>query len=113
MLELMEEYRDGTCVVSCCGRLDSESVPRFDEWRERRITGESLRIIIDCSALEYISSIGLRSILTAYRHAGRCGATLLFCGLTGLSREVFQTAGLLSHLPVYTDLPEALASAPC
>lgn len=108
MLEISDQHCDGACVASLSGKLDAESVPVFDEWRDSRIDGTETRIILDFSGLSYLSSAGLRAILTANRHAERIGAALIFCGLGGMARQVFQTAGLLAYLPVHPGVKEAL-----
>jgi len=108
MLEIVEQQHDGVCVASLLGKLDADRVPLFEEWNNRRNDGAEKRIILDFSGLTYLSSAGLRAILTANRHAERTGTVLLFCGLGGMTRQVFQTAGLLAYLPVYPGVKEAL-----
>lgn len=109
MLEIIERSSEGTCIVSLIGKLDGESAPIFQEWSDRRIDGVQKNIILDFSRLIYLSSAGLRSILTANRHAERTSTALTFCGLDGIVHDVFKMAGLLSYLPIYPGLVEALA----
>lgn len=108
MFAIKEQQRDGALVIHLSGSLNAETVTSFAEWSSRRDDGSINRLILDCSELTYLSSAGLRAILTTYRHAERNGATLQFCGLNGIVREVFKTAGLLIHLQVFSSVAEAM-----
>jgi anti-anti-sigma factor len=110
MLDIKEELHGGTAVATLSGKLNADTAKSFEKWSSTRDNGSVQRIIIDCSGLTYISSAGLRAILTTNRHAEQSGTTLLFCGLDGIVRDVFQTAGLLSHLRVYPGIAAALAA---
>ena len=60
------------------GRLDSETAPLLDEELDKVIDSTATVVVIDLSALEYISSAGLRSIFRTQRAmAKRAGRTLL------------------------------------
>jgi anti-sigma B factor antagonist len=60
-------------------------------------------------ALEYISSMGLRSFLMLARKLQGSGGRLALCGLAGPVREVFRIAGLLSIFSVFESPEAALA----
>jgi anti-anti-sigma factor len=112
MLEINEQLCDGICIVSLVGKLNAETALSFEQWSRNRDNGAVRRIVFDFSALDYLSSAGLRAVLTTNRHAERSGTALLFCGLDGIPKEVFRTAGLLKYLKVYADVSEALESEP-
>jgi len=65
-------------------------------------------VVVDFTALDYISSAGLRVLLgTAKRLSGAGGAQHL-CGLTETVREVFQISGFSTILAVFATEAEAL-----
>ncbi len=111
MLEIIEQQEGETCIALLVGRLDADTVLTFDEWSNRRNEGTLKRIIIDFTNLNYLSSAGLRAILTTNRHAERNSTELVCCGLAGMALQVFQTAGLLPYLTIYPSLKEALEAA--
>ena len=63
----IERNMKGTTLqLKLSGWLDTQSAPMFEE--EINGLGETVSTLtIDCSALEYISSAGLRQIVAAYK----------------------------------------------
>lgn len=107
-LEITEQqHRNGVVIALLHGRLDAESVPAFEQWCDMQFDGEAERIILDFSGLSYISSAGLRSVLSAAKmFKERCG--LAICGLFGLVGQVFQVSGFEEILEVHHTVQEAL-----
>ena len=56
--------------------------------------------LADFAELEYVSSMGLRSILAAAKTAQDRGGNLTICGLRGLPKQVFEMTRLLPLGPV-------------
>ena len=50
-------------------------------------------IILDCSALEYISSSGLRLFLSVLKNANKHGSKVTITGLNNELRQVFDEIG--------------------
>ena len=99
----------GCLVVAAEGRLDISNSGQFEkeclEWIEK---GHNM-LVFDFSLLEYISSAGLRSILSAAKKAAGAGGSLSLCGLNGLVEEVVTVSGFDNIMTVYADVPQALA----
>ena len=69
----IEALAEATCVIPE-GRLDFDAAPGFQEALERALGGAGKAppaLIIDGTALEYVSSAGLRAVLLAARAAQR------------------------------------------
>ncbi|MNR95564.1 putative anti-sigma factor antagonist BtrV [compost metagenome] len=108
MQKTIHQHAD-TTVMTVSGRLDAVSAPEF----ERDCSGYSdARIVLDLSGLEYVSSAGLRSILTLAKQVKSGGGSLAIAGLNGLVKDVFEMSGFDSFLPLYSDLDAALAASP-
>jgi anti-anti-sigma factor len=60
-------------------------------------------VLLDLKALEFISSAGLRSLLTVAKAIQKEGRTLAFINLAPMVADVFKMAGFLSILKVYPD----------
>ena len=69
-------------------------------------------VIIDCGALDYVSSAGLRVFLLAARASQRAGIPFALCALKPAVREVFELSGFSRIITVHADRPTALAQAP-
>ena len=101
-------------VVTLEGRLDFGNAAGFEKQLEQVLTGASrpASLIIDCAALEYVSSAGLRAVLLAARAAQRAGSAFALCALQPAVREVFDLSGFSRILAVYPDRATALAQMP-
>lgn len=94
-------------VVAINGRLDAVTSPELEKSCSALIEQGQNRLILDLTALDYVSSAGLRSVLAAAKKAKAAGGTLVLCGLSGLVQEVFTISGFDSFLPVYDDVAAA------
>ena len=113
MSELMEltETREGvTLVVAPQGRLDAHSTAGFEVRLLACIDAGERSILLDCSRLDYISSIGLRTLLSAAKRLSQGGGRLALCAVTDNVREVFSVSGFDTILEIHPDAGTALVS---
>jgi len=107
----IEALGDVTCVAPV-GRLDFDAAPGFQEAVERVLGGAGklpAAVIIDGTALEYVSSAGLRAFLLAAKAAQRSKIAFVLCALQPAVREVFELSGFSHIIPVHADRASALA----
>lgn len=69
----------------------------------------SKHLLLDCSALDYINSAGLRVFLLAAKRLEQGTGKLAFCSLDPNVRMVFETIGFDRILTLYPDKSAALA----
>ena len=103
------DVNDGVTVISLNGRMDATTVGSFTEECQAQLKGGSGRFIVDLAGLEYISSAGLRGILTMGKACKAAKATLAFCSMQAMVADMFKLSGFTSILTVYATLDEALA----
>lgn len=85
-------------VVALEGRLDTTTAPQLEEELKNSLAGVT-DLIIDLSKLEYISSAGLRVLLSAFktmRNKGKMKVT----NANELVKEVFEVTGFSDFLPI-------------
>jgi anti-anti-sigma factor len=97
-------------IVSIIGRLDAVSVGEFDKEMDGQIKKGESNFILDLSRLDYISSAGLRSILSTSKRLKGNKGTITLCGLQGGVKEVFDISGFSSIFTIYESLENALKS---
>ena len=68
MIELSQQQRTGWLVVSVTGRADAEAADELQNGLTNALE-LSAKVAADFSALDYISSAGLRAVLQAARAA--------------------------------------------
>jgi len=98
-------------VLAVLGRMDTLTAPEFEAKCAACAAEGTTRIVVDLSGLEYISSAGLRGILSSAKKLKALGGGLSFCGLSGMVAEVFTMSGFIKLLPVFATRQEALAKA--
>ena len=92
-------------VVSPTGRIDTVTAPEFEGALKDLIARGERRLVLDLGGVDYISSAGLRCILTAAKLLKPNNGTLVFAALQGPVKEVISISGFASLFKMY-DTPE-------
>jgi anti-anti-sigma factor len=107
-MDITTRTQNGVTVVAFTGNLDSNTSPQAQRALDAILVGGTRRMVADFTALDYISSAGLRVLLgTAKRLSGTGGALHLF-GLNETVREVFDISGFSTILAVFATEADAL-----
>jgi anti-sigma B factor antagonist len=85
-------------VLEITGRLDTITAPALDKTINENL-GEIKSLILDCKNLEYISSAGLRVILSAQKSMQKVGSMKLI-GVCQSVMEVFEMTGFADILVI-------------
>jgi anti-anti-sigma factor len=109
MMNIEATQLEKAVVLKVSGRMDAENADEFDSACEVWISQGAKHVIADLDQLQYISSIGLRSILAAGQKLQSLSGSLILCGLHGLPRQVFEMTRLIGLFPVYETTEQALA----
>ncbi len=96
-------------IVAIAGSLDSTTSPEVQKSLEAVLVGAK-KVALDFTALDYISSAGLRVLLGAAKQLRASGGMLGMFGLNQSVREVFEISGFSSILSVYESEAEALGA---
>ncbi|MHB8110718.1 MAG: STAS domain-containing protein [Syntrophorhabdaceae bacterium] len=97
-------------IVTVSGRIDAITAPEFEANLDGLITSGERTLLINLSGLGYISSAGLRSILSSAKKLKGLSGEILFTGLQGPVEEVFQISGFKSIFKIFPSETEALAT---
>lgn len=109
-MEIVSEKKESGTLFTVSGRLDVMTTADFEKKCQQVIDAGEKKLVIDLSGLEYISSAGLRGILSSAKKLKATGGTIQFCGLIGMVEEVFLVSGLGSIFPVTVTSDEAFNS---
>ena len=92
-MEINTRKENNVRIVGLKGRMDAVTAPEFDKQFNVWLSEGENAFIFNFSALDYISSAGLRSLLSAAKQLkANCGRSL-FTGLKGPVKEVFELSG--------------------
>ena len=97
-MELEKKYEGTKLTIAVKGKLDSESAPRLNAELAASLGGIT-ELILDMTDLSYISSAGLRSLLSAQQKMNRQGRMELH-GVRESIRDVFRITGFSELLTV-------------
>lgn len=108
-MEIHEQQQGNVIVLGPAGRLDSLSCREF-EARLLAALEQSGSVVVDCAALDYISSAGLRALLVAAKRNRTSGGRLALATLRDPIREVFDISGFTTIFAIYPTVEAAVAS---
>jgi len=107
-MDITTRTQNDVTLVTLAGNLDSNTSPQAQQALDGILASGGRKMIIDFTALDYISSAGLRVLLgTAKRLSGAGGALRLF-GLNETVKEVFDISGFSTILAVFATEADAL-----
>jgi anti-anti-sigma factor len=89
--------------------MDAESARILEEACRSWFDLGVYRLVVDLGELAYLSSMGLRCLLSMAKVAQENGGRLSLCHVHGLVKQVFQITRLSSSFPMYDSLESALA----
>ena len=108
-MEIRTRKEKNAIVVSIKGRMDAVSSSDFEKQLSALMAEGEKDFIIDFGELDYISSAGLRSILTTLKDLKGKNGRLLPCSLKDLVKDVFDISGLSHVIQIYETVDSALS----
>ena len=110
-MELREDKVGVVTVVEVKGRIDNTTAPVLADRLMAGLRDAQVRVVLDLSRLDYISSAGFRVLLVAAKHADQTGSRLVLCGITGRISQVFDVGGFLELFTVAENRAAGIVAA--
>ena len=108
-MTIATETTASATIVSLQGQINSANATAMEAQVLAIVDGGARNLVFDFSALDYISSAGLRMVLVVAKRLKQEGGLLVLCGVQPHVREVFDISGFLAILNVEPTRAEALA----
>ena len=99
MLNFTKKLEDGILDVALEGRLDTNTAPEFQQEIEPMLGGIS-KLKLDCEKLDYISSAGLRVLLTFEQTLEEQGKKMELRNVNDIIHDVFDVTGFLEIMTI-------------
>jgi len=106
-MKITTQTKGNDIFVQVEGRIDTTNSIDFENTVSQALTNEVKQIYLDCSELNYISSSGLRVLLTFLKKMMAAGGTLKLYSLQPAIKEIFDISGFSTIFPIYPDLVAA------
>ena len=97
-MDIRKELTDERLTMAVSGRLDTTTAPELDAALKEALPGVKERVL-DFSALDYISSAGLRVLLSTQKIMSKQGSMKL-TGVNEGIMEVFEITGFAGILTI-------------
>lgn len=97
-MEIVKTFNEETLNISLEGRLDTMTAPQFEKELKESIDGIK-NLVLDFEKLAYVSSAGLRVILSAQKIMNKQG-TMKILNVGDDIMEVFEITGFADILTI-------------
>src|SRR5947207_15591620 len=99
MRNTIEWVREGVAVVELTGKLAGATAGRTEKLLVERAVG-ARHLVLDLSAVGYLSSTGLRVLLAAGERLRAARGRLILCAAPAYIKDVLDLSGFSSVFPV-------------
>ena len=96
-------------VVTLSGELDANTSPVAQQ-QIRPLATEGARILLDMAGVAFMSSAGLRLLLTTYREVVERNGKIALAGLSDELADTMSATGFLSFFTVHDNVEAGLRS---
>jgi anti-sigma B factor antagonist len=104
----LKVYQAGrVLVVTLSGELDANTSP-VAQLQILPLATEGARILLDMAGVAFMSSAGLRMLLTTYREVGQRHGTIALAALSDDLKDTMSATGFLSFFNVHDDVETGL-----
>ena len=104
-----EQLSNDVTKINLSGRMDIEGVSHIEAAFSSMTAPPRMALIIDMSAVPYMSSIGIRALLINAKAVGKRGGKFILLSPEQNVKNVLETSGIDQIIPIYSDLNEAIA----
>lgn len=107
-MEISESLQNNHLVIAPSGRLDSVNAPILDKKLSSVIERGDIRLVIDLTTLEYISSIGLSTLLSAAKKIKRMDGRIVLAGMNDRVRMIMEISGFNRLFVIFPNVEAAV-----
>ena len=110
MLDINVSQSDSVTLIEASGRIDSSNANQFGEALSGVVDEGHTQLVLDLSGVGYMSSAGLREIVSALKKLRRASGDLRIAQPSPRVVEVIEMSGLDSEIRMYPSQSEAIGS---
>lgn len=109
-LNVVEEMKDSHTILRLEGRLDASSAPVLEAKLADHVE-ENAKVLVDFAKVDYLSSAGMRLLLSATKKMKNVSAKLIFFSISDDVMEIIKMAGFERILSISGNETEAINAA--
>jgi len=105
----VKELDGGVVRITLDGDLDAKGSGEI-EVQFAAVTSVHTKVVVDMAKVGFLASIGIRTLLSAARTAGRRGGKVVLLSPVAPVLKVLQVSGADTLVPIFGDLDAAVAA---
>jgi len=109
-MDINQEPIGNIIILSLNGRLDTMNFALLEKEVNSLIKNNQKYIILNCQALDYVSSSGLRVLLMSLNQVKAVGGKFSICSLQPSIIKIFKISGFDRLFDIFPGRDEAVAS---
>ena len=103
-----KEYKHADLVI-VAGRVDGSTAPQLEQALKKIIGGGRFRIVVDLADVDFMSSAGLRALLSALKETHKFNrGDVYLAGMRDKIKKAFELAGFLELFKTYPNSTDAI-----
>lgn len=110
-MEISEKTYKRSTLLKVQGRIDAETADTLEKYLNKVFKKSQYRLVVDLSGVEYISSAGLRVLVSALKQARRYNrGDVRLSGLSARLKDAFKLVGFHQLFQVFEQSEDAVGS---
>jgi len=110
-MELKQEKKNGATIFHFSGRLDSVTSLEVEKTLLNAIASGDKKLIFDLSALDYLSSAGIRVLVQCYKKVEAAQGHVFLCSLPKPIENVLYVTGFLPYFQIFDKTDQAVLAS--
>lgn len=108
-MDITTKTVQGVTVVHIVGDIDGKTAPELQE-QVSALVQPGIKILLDMTRVDYMSSAGLRMLLATYRQVSSSDGHIVLAGLSEDIKDTMSMTGFLRFFATYETLEAGLAA---
>lgn len=107
---VIEKLAGGVTRIDIEGRLDIDGVREVEDTFAFAVSAKQAKIVVNLAGVSFLTSIGIRMLMTAARGQLQRGGKIAFAAAAPLVGRVLETAGIDRLVPIHGTVVDAVAA---
>jgi anti-anti-sigma factor len=107
-MQVLSECRENTLIIKINGRIDSSNSAEFERRIKFACSEDTVRLIVDLGGLEYMSSSGVRVLLSLHLLLYHRQGEMVIAHPPLFANKIFQNSGFENLCRLFETNEEAL-----
>jgi anti-anti-sigma factor len=103
------ELENKVNLIKLIGILDVQGVDAIDTKFAGYSTGDNSKVLVDLAEVEFLTSIGIRLLVTTAKSVASRGGKLVLLNPNENVKGVLEMTGIMDIIPIHSNLQEAVA----